>query len=114
MLSRALTTKTDVAAIVSAVANDRTDSRNVSACANIQTESTSVVSACDNSPTDCRVVSEVANNLSWLQNRVRHNTATTALECDVATGKWTVLHVNRCEHLRGAERSGAEMLAVVS
>ena len=71
MLSDALTIKTDVSSIVSDVDNNRTDARIVSACDNSQTESTLVVSACDNSPTDCRVVSEIANILSWLQNRVR-------------------------------------------
>ena len=44
---------------------------------------------------------------------LHYNTATTALDSDEAGG-WTMLHANRCAHLSGAERTGAEMLAVVS
>ena len=40
------------------------------------------------------------------------NTATTALE--LHNGRWTMLHQNRCGHLSGEDRTGAEMLAVVS
>eukprot|EP00966_Prymnesium_polylepis_P302198 6982219-Prymnesium_polylepis.1 len=40
------------------------------------------------------------------------NTAMSALE--LKDGSWTMLYHNRCEHLSGADRTGAEMLAVVS
>lgn len=43
---------------------------------------------------------------------LHYNTACTSLEC--AGGRWTMLYQNRCEHLSGADRTGAEMLSVVS
>lgn len=43
---------------------------------------------------------------------LHYNTATTALE--LAGGRWTVLHQNRCSHLSGDDKTGEEMLAVVS
>ena len=45
---------------------------------------------------------------------LHYNTACTALERDRESGRWTLLYQNRCEHLSGADRTGAEMLAVVS
>lgn len=43
---------------------------------------------------------------------LHYNTACTALEC--SGGRWTMLYQNRCAHLSGTDRTGAEMLAVVS
>jgi len=40
------------------------------------------------------------------------NTAMTALE--LRNGRWTMLYQNRCNHLSGDDRTGAEMPAVVS